>query len=389
MLAIFLLFFGSFLVHRIGFLNRNNVPPAVVGGLLCSTLVAVLGGFGVVDVSFDLTLRDLLLLVFFSTIGLNAKISSLLKGGKVLLLLVAVCSCFLIVQNLVGVAGAFLFGREPMLGLFGGSISLAGGHGTAIAWGKIATERGVEGAAEFGIACATLGIIAGGLLGGPLAGRLVASRGLQPRKEPDIHVDRGGGGKLPVPGNCLSIQDFMGTILALALCISIGNAVNQYLFARHITLPGFLTAMMVGVTITNVIEPFRIHLRHGAIEVLSGVSLQLFLTMSLASMNLLALQDSAFLLVIVMGVQLVLVVLYATRVVFRMMGADYDAAVITGGFLGLMLGATPVAMASMDAVSSRHGHSTKALLVVPLVGAFFIDLVNAGILTGFLHLPFF
>ena len=147
--------------------------------------------------------------------------------------------------------------------------------------------------------------------------------------------------------------------------------------------------MVVGVVIANTIDPLKLHLRHGTIEIVSGLSLRLFLTMSLASMNLLSLLDTALLLVVVIALQTVVVTWYATRVVFRLVGANYDAAVIAGGFMGLMLGATPVAMANMDAVSSRHGHSTKALLVVPLVGAFFIDLVNAGVLTGFLNLPFF
>jgi glutamate:Na+ symporter, ESS family len=388
-LSILVLYLGVFITRRVSFLQKHNIPPSVTGGLICSIVVALLAGLHILQMTFDLELRNLLLLFFFSTIGLNAKLKSLAAGGKALVLLVVICAVYLVIQNVIGVVLAVISGNPPAFGLFGGSVSLAGGHGTAIAWGAVATEEGIEGAAEFGIACATFGLILGGLLGGPIAGWLVSRGKLCPRKEAETRSEA-----LPPPTTKatkyhVSVEDVLNTVLALGLCLALGDAVNRYMFAYQIRLPGFLTAMMVGVVITNVADLFKTELKHDAIDIIGGVSLQLFLVMSLMSMDLLSLADSVGLLVAVITIQALAITFFATQVVFRAMGSDYDAAVITGGFVGLGLGATPVAIASMDAVSSKHGSSAKALVVVPLVGAFFIDLINAGVIGVFLRLPIF
>lgn len=181
----------------------------------------------------------------------------------------------------------------------------------------------------------------------------------------------------------------IGTLLALGLCLALGDAVNEFFNAHKIPLPGFLTAMMVGLVLSNVAAPLKIiKLRKNVIDIVGGVSLQLFLCMSLMSMNLIALADHALLLLLIAVLQVLAILFFVRKVVFRMMGKDYDAAVMCGGFIGMGLGATPVAIASMDAVTTRYGTSWKALLVVPLVGAFFIDLINALTITLFLKLPF-
>jgi ESS family glutamate:Na+ symporter len=389
-LAILVLYLGEFITHRVALLRKNNIPASVTGGLICSSVVALLAGVGVVKLTFNLELRNLLLLIFFSTIGLNAKLRALAKGGKALVMLVIACAVLLILQNAVGVSVATAFGRHPFKGLFGGSISLAGGHGTAIAWGEIAEKDGIPGASEFGIACATFGLILGGLLGGPIAGRLIKRRNLRPEKRVSKRTNASSKQASASPKEYpVSVDDVIDTVFALALCLALGDAVNRYLFAYEIRLPGFLTAMMVGVALTNAADAVKVNLKHNAIDVIGGVSLQLFLTMSLMSVNLLSLADSVGLLLATMVVQGVVIVFFAVWVVFRMMGGNYDAAVITGGLIGLGLGATPVAIASMDAVSKRHGPSIKAFLVVPLVGAFFIDLINAAVIGGFQRLPLF
>lgn len=388
-LAVLVLYLGYFVTRRAAFLRDNNIPVAVTGGFLFSIAAALMAGFDVAQLKFDLELRNLLLLIFFTTIGLNAKFRELAKGGLALVLLVIACGIFLVLQNALGVSIAALLGRDAVFGLFGGSISLAGGHGTAIAWGEVVAGMGISGAAEFGIACATFGLILGGLLGGPIAGRMarkIGSRtaGIQPVRayvaaKPDADGPR---------QHRVTADDIIATVFAIALCLGIGDAVNRFLFDFEIRLPGFLTAMMAGVVITNLVDPLKIELNREGIDLTGNVSLQLFLAMSLMSMDLLSLADSAVLLLVVMAAQVILAVLFATQVVFRLMGRDYDAAVMVGGFFGLGLGATPVAMASMDAVTSRHGPSLKALLVVPLVGAFFIDLINAVTIELFLKLPF-
>ena len=387
-MAILVLYLGRFLKSKSDFLQQNNIPASVIGGVICSVFVSILIGFNVIRLDFDMQLRNVLLLVFFSSIGLTSKFKSLIHGGKELVIFVIACALFLIVQNAVGIVLAKLLGQPPILGLFAGSISFAGGHGTAVGWGETANEMGVLKAAELGMACATFGLILGGLLGGPVASRLIKKNGLsgedsyesvnQQVEEPESR-----------PRKYITIDDVIGSLLAFGLCLALGDFVNQFFSHRDIPLPGFLTAMLVGLLISNVAAPMKvIKLRKNVIEIIGGVCLQLFLCMSLMSMNLIALADSALLLLVVATVQVIAIVLFGTHIVFRMMGKDYDAAVMVSGFIGMGLGATPVAIASMDAVATRHGPSFKALLVVPLVGAFFIDIINAATITGFLRLPF-
>lgn len=383
-LSILVLYLGKLMTNRVSFLVRNNIPASVTGGLICSIIIALLSGFGIVELTFNLDLRNLLLLFFFSTIGLTAKFSALAKGGKALFILVITCAVFLVVQNIVGVSAAAAYGKIPIFGLFGGSIPLAGGHGTAVAWGEVASSKGLIGASEFGIASATFGLILGGFLGGPIAARLIRKHGLTPNNDYNIEVNTIAE---PVKTH-VTIEDVIGTILALGLCLGLGDAVNHYLFSYEIRLPGFLTAMLSGIVITNLADPLKIKLKPIAIDLIGGVSLQLFLVMSLMSMDLLSLADSAILLVVTMTIQSIVITFFAIHIIFRLMGKDYDAAVITGGFVGIGLGATPVGIANMAAVSDEHGPSVKALLIVPLVGGFFIDLINALTIETFLRMPF-
>jgi len=388
-LAILVLYVGTFISRHFPFLRRNNIPESVTGGLICSVLITALAGYEVVDLNFNLDLRNILLLIFFSTIGLNAKLKFLLRGGLALLALTISCGVFLIFQNGIGVAVAKSLGYNPVFGLFGGSIALAGGHGTAVAWGDIMAGTGVEGVAEFGIACATFGLIVGGLFGGPLAGLLIKRHNLQPSEADLEEAEAIQGDSTGVPHHRVTVDDIIFTIFCLAICLGFGDAVNRYLFEYNIRLPGFLTAMLVGVILTNLADTCKIELNHEGIDLIGGVCLQLFLAMSLMSMDLLSLADSFLLLGTTMVFQAVFAMLFGFLVVFRLMGSDYDAAMIVGGFFGLGLGATPVAIANIDAVAKKHGPSVRALLIVPLVGAFFIDIVNAVTIQIFLKLPIF
>ena len=388
-ISILVLYLGYFLKSRINFLNKYSIPVSVAGGFIFSILAALFSGVGILKLSFDLELRSLLLLIFFSTIGLNARISELASGGKAFFLLVIACTICLIFQNIIGISVVTILGKEAHFGLFGGSISLAGGHGTAIAWGEIFVEEGIQGVSEFGIACATMGLVLGGMLGGPLAMKLIDKYDLRPK---NIDVAK----KLKPQENDnapkqhkVSVEAIIDTIFALAICLVIGKMVNGYLFDNEIHLPGFLTAMLVGVILANLTDLMKIEINKGGLNLTGGVCLQLFLAMSLMSMDLLTMADSALLLVLVMFFQLAFSLLFAGFIIFRMMGKDYDAAIVAGGFFGLSIGATPVAMASMDAASKKYGESSKALIVIPLVGAFFIDLINAGIIDIFLRLSIF
>ncbi|MAE67795.1 MAG: sodium/glutamate symporter [Phycisphaeraceae bacterium] len=386
-LAILVLYLGEFITRHVRFLRDNNIPTPVTGGLVCSIAVALISWLGDFSISFDLSLRDTLLLIFFSTIGLGARMRTLVTGGRALVVLVIGCAAFLVVQDITGIAVAMLTDRHPGFGLLGGSISFAGGHGTAIAWGEEATKAGLVGASEFGIACATFGLIFGGLLGGPVAGRLIRRHRLEPRSDEAATPESAKTDDTAMDDDHVHVNDIIGTILALGLCLGFGDTVNRYLFAQDIKLPGFLTAMMVGIVLTNLADPLKFKLSKPAIDLVGGVSLQLFLTMSLMSMDLLSLMESASVLLMIVLAQSLVITCFAVFVVFRIMGRDYDAAVISGGFMGMGLGATPVAIANMDAITRKYGPSTKALLVVPLVGAFFIDIVNAAVIKFFIGLP--
>ena len=374
-------FIGNYLTDRITFLKDNNIPSAVTGGLLCSLLVTAIYVVTDIQITFEMRIRDLMLLVFFTTIGLSAKFSLLREGGKALAILLAVATVFLIFQDVAGVLLAQLMGAHPAYGLFGGSISFAGGYGTAIAWGNIAEEAGLLNAREIGIAFATFGLIAGGLIGGPLGGRLIRKHNLRSAIEPSGEQETG---ELLVKPTQLS--GVLATILILAICVELGDLVNRLLFSRGVTLPGFLTAMMVGIIITNTADALDIKLCRAAIDRASEISLQIFLSISLMSMQLWVLAGAVGPILLVLAAQMLIMTLFTVYIVFWVMGRDYDASVIASGFAGLGLGATPVGIANMNAVTSIYGPSPKAFLVIPLVGAFFIDITNALVIKFFLGL---
>jgi ESS family glutamate:Na+ symporter len=374
MLSILVLYLGMYLNRKIRFLRENFIPPAVTGGLICSAVVAVIYATANLQINFDLQIRNVLLLVFFSTIGLSAKLRTLAAGGKALAILVAVAAVFLVIQDATGIGMALLFDAHPGYGLMAGSISLAGGHGTAIAWGTEADAAGLKAASELGIAFATFGLIAGGLLGGPIAGRLIKRHGLRgpAAGEAPAAADQVVGGDQA--GALFSI---LTAILVLAVCVELGSLVNRLLFAQGVLLPGFLTSMFVGIVITNMADVFKLKINLVTVEKFGEVSLSVFLSMSLMSMHLWTLAGGALPIMVALMAQVLAITFFAVFIVFRVMGRDYDAVIITSGFVGLGLGATPVAIANMDALTSRFGPSTKAFLVVPLVGAFFIDILNA------------
>ena len=381
-------FLGASVNGKVAFLNRYSIPVAVTGGLICSSLAALLYVIADIKITFDMALRDGLLLIFFSTIGLGAKLSLLKEGGKALALLLLVAACFLVIQNVTGVLLIKGMGGHPAYGLFGGSVSFAGGYGTAIAWGGVAEEAGLKMAKEIGIAFATFGLIAGGIIGGPIGEFLINRQKIKPiaedaAKAPLEKISGDDATAVIAP----PISSVLGTILLLAICVEIGDMVNRMLFSSGVTLPGFLTAMMVGIIITNGADLLKIELSDVALERGAELSLQLFLCMSLMSIQLWTLAQAIGPILIVLGAQIVVMTGFATWVVYRVMGRDYDAAVIASGFVGLGLGATPVGIANMNAVTAKYRPSPKAFLVIPLVGAFFIDLVNALVIKFFVALP--
>jgi ESS family glutamate:Na+ symporter len=322
-----------------------------------------------------------LLVYFFITIGINARISDLIAGGRPLLILLLSVSVFLLLQNAVGVGAAALLGGPPAVGVLAGSVSMMGGHGTAVAWAPLFAEQfGIANALEVGAVSATAGLVMASLLGGPLARHLVNRYRLEGQNDdaPEVGVDYR---EAPPP---IDYNAFLQSLLMIHISGVIGILLHQALASTGLTLPLFVPCLVAGMVITNL----RPHLvprlpwssRTPALAVIAEVSLGVFLAMSLMSMQLWALADLAGPLAVILLLQAVLIVAFARFVTFPALGRSYDAAVICAGLIGFGLGATPTAMANMTAVTQRHGASHVAFLVVPLVGAFFIDLVNTVVI---------
>ncbi len=387
-LGIIVLFIGKRLNERIAFLREFSIPEPVTGGLFFSILFGIIYATSGVAVEFSLGARDILLVYFFTTIGINASLKDLLAGGKPLVVLLIITISYMVVQNLTGISVAALFDLPTPVGLLGGTVSLIGGHGTAIAWApRIAEEFGVANAMEIGIACATFGLILASLMGGPIAKFLINRHNLTPDKveTQDVgmpHEERKTG---------IGSLDFLDAILAIHICIILGLLLNEGVKQLGLQLPLFVTCLFAGILVTNSIPKNFTRItgtqwptRTPAIAVIADIALGTFLAMSLMSMQLWTLVDLAGPIFTILAAQFVIAVAINILVVFRAMGSNYDAAVVCSGFGGISLGSTPTAMANMSAVTSRYGASHQAFIIVPLVCAFFIDLANAFLIPFFL-----
>jgi glutamate:Na+ symporter, ESS family len=382
--GIVVLFVGKALNRRFGLLREYSIPEPVTGGLVFATafwLLYVASGYRIV---FDLAARDVLLVYFFTTIGINARVGDLRAGGKPLVMLLAFVAVFVLLQDFLGIVAAAMLGRPAEIGLLAGSVSLVGGHGTAIAWAPAFVGRGIDNALEIGILCATAGLVLASLVGGPVAGFLVKRHGLHgPTAEaPEVGVHYGEA----APG--IDYFSFLRALLAIHVSALLGVVAHEGLSLIGLNLPLFVPCLFAGILLTNLLPqvapriPWPSHT--AALALVAEISLGVFLAMSLMSLQLWALADLAGPLLAVLGLQLALMVAFVLTVVFRVLGSDYDAAVICAGFIGFGLGGTPTAMANMTGVTQRHGASHVAFVVVPLVGAFFIDLLNTFVIRTFL-----
>ncbi|WP_285163807.1 sodium/glutamate symporter [Shewanella goraebulensis] len=390
-IGIIVLFIGRRLNQVVGFLKEFSIPEPVSGGIIFSILFTLIYALFSVEVNFDLMARDVLLVYFFTTIGINASLSDLFKGGKPLVILLVVTIGYMIVQNLTGIGVATLFGQEPIVGLLGGSVSLIGGHGTAIAWApKIQEQFGLTSAMEIGIASATFGLILASLMGGPIAKFLINKHNLKPSAENQAAATQGQETNTPVK---MTSFDFLDALLAIHICIILGFVLNEVISGLGLDLPLFVTCLFAGIVITNLIPKNYPRFsgtawptRTAAIDLIADMSLGTFLAMSLMSMQLWTLVDLAGPIFAILGMQFIVAIMVNLFIVFPTMGKNYDAAVICSGFGGISLGSTPTAMANMSAVSQRYGYSAQAFIIVPLVCAFFIDLANALIIPYFIGL---
>ena len=387
--AILVLLVGRALIAHIGVLRVYSIPEPVVGGLVVALLLTAARAGSGLEATFDLSAQTPLLLTFFSTIGLGADLRTLSKGGRKLVLLLGAVVLALLLQNGLGVAVAMALDLHPQMGILGGSATLSGGHGTGAAYGKLFGEvSNLQGAVEVAMACATFGLVLGGILGGPVAEWLIRRHKLAPNRAALGELGTGSLGadeRRP-----LSPESLIETILILVTCLGIGGLLAEHLTIPGLTLPTFVWCLFTGIVLRNALGLSGLYRIDGpTVELIGTVCLSLFLAMALMSLRLWELVSLALPIFVILAAQSLLVVTLAVTVTFRLMGRDYDAAVIAAGQCGFQLGATPTAIANMQAITTRHGPSPLAFLLVPVIGAFLIDIINALIIQGFLALPWF
>ena len=394
--ATLVLLVGRLMVDRIKFLQDFNIPEPVAGGLLAAVIIYILHVSTGVSFAFDKGLQDSFMLIFFSSIGLSADFSRLKAGGVGLVLFLVVVSAFIVVQNVVGVGLAGALGLDPIIGLVTGSITLTGGHGTAGAWGKVLEEQHhIVGATDLGMASATFGLVLGGLIGGPVARKLVNKMGMKPSAKAAQAHDTADTAIDDVfehahQRRLITANAAVETMALFAACLAFSALmttpeVKSYL-PSWFTLPQFVWALLFGVLLRNFLtSAFKVNMFDRAIDVFGNASLSIFLGIALLNLKLWQLLDLALPMLIILAVQTAIMALYAYFATYRFMGKDYDAAVLAAGHCGFGLGATPTAVANMQSITECFGPSHKAFLIVPLVGAFFVDIINALILSGFVN----
>ncbi|MCG9720484.1 sodium/glutamate symporter [Shewanella sp. Isolate7] len=390
LVAILVLFIGHSVNRHVAAFRKYNIPEPIVGGLLVAAVITVLHSYNI-SLEFSLSMQNTLMLMFFSSVGLAASYKLLMKGGTKVFLFLAIASLYIIIQNAVGVSMATALGLEPLMGLIAGSITLSGGHGTGAAWAQTFSEQYGINTLELAMAAATFGLVMGGIIGGPVAQRLINKNGLvsaygvggnHHKDHPDlVTYDQ-------LEEDRVTAKSILEVLFILLLCVAgakwFGSLVD-YLDIGWLKMPEFVYALFFGVVITNITEVSRgFKINRESVDVLGTVSLALFLAMALMNLKLWEIFDLAVPLLIILLVQTAVLALFAYWVTFKLMGANYDAAVMAGGHCGFGLGATPTAVMNMGALVSRTGPSPQAFMVVPIVGAFFIDIVNAIILQGYL-----
>ncbi|MBE1555797.1 sodium/glutamate symporter [Sporosarcina limicola] len=382
-LAVALLTLGMVLVKKVGFLQKFCIPAPVVGGLLFAALATVLKSLGWVEFLLDTSLQSLFMITFFTTIGLGASFKLIKLGGKLLVIYWLACGFLALIQNTIGVSMAYLFDLHPLIGMMAGAVSMEGGHGGATAFGETIEGLGINSALSIGVAAATFGLVAGGLIGGPTVKYLITKHNLKP-----TDIDDGIGSPVGETEKQIQTDSFFTQILLITFCMALGTYLGGlFSSATGFVLPGYVGAMFVAVIVRNIVDkinPNTIDMK--SIGLISDVSLGVFLSMALMSIKLWEIVDLALPLLAIVFVQVIFIVLFGVFVLFRLLGKNYDAAIMVAGFTGHGLGATPNAMANMAAVTERYGPSRQAFLIVPIVGAFLIDVFSIPIIIATINL---
>lgn len=382
-IAIVILLVGDFLKKRISVLERFFIPEPVIGGVLFSIILLIGHNTNLFNFTFDGTLKVFLMVSFYATIGFLASFELLKKGG-VGVALFLVCAIILVtIQDVVGVSLAKMFGLHPYIGLAAGSVPLTGGHGTSGAFGPILEQAGATGAMSVAMASATFGLVAGCLIGGPIAKKLIEKHKLHGPTEESVLNENVSNG---VVEHKITEQTLTHAVVAIGLAVGCGVWIPAFSKAHGLALPIYLGPMIIAAVIRNVMDASKKKLPLKEISAIGNIALALFLAMALMSMKLWQLADLALPLIVILLVQTFIMGIFAYFITFNVMGKDYDAAVIACGHCGFGMGATPNAMANMESFTKANGPSIKAFFVIPLVGSLFIDFFNAFVITSFMNI---
>ena len=383
-LAIILYLLGSGIKAKVGLFQKYYIPAPVIGGTLFSIIMLIGHNMGLFTFTFDGNLKNFFMVVFFTSVGFLASVSALKKGGIATLLFLAAAAVLCVVQDGVGIALAKVFGLNPGIGLAAGSIPLTGGHGTSGAFGPYLEERGVSGATVVAIASATYGLVAGCLLGGPIAKRLKDKHNLICKESNTKDAQQQAENEETLAQKAtMTEKSFFKAACMIGISMGIGGLITPLIKKAGLSLPAYLIPMLIAAIMRNVVDKTESKTPIDEIGIIGSVCLSFFLAIALMSMKLWELADLAIPLIVILLVQTVVMGLFAYFVTFNIMGRDYDAAVMATGHCGFGMGATPNAIANMEAFTSVNGFSTKAFLAVPLVGSLFIDFVNAFIIQTF------
>ena len=389
-LAIVLCLFGNFIKNKFSIFNKVCIPTPVIGGLFFSLLIFILRKFGVLEITMDTSLMPYFLSIFFISVGFCINIFSAKGGGKLLFLYWLLCAILGLCQNLIAVFSSKLLHIKPLLGFMCGSVSMEGGHGYSLAFGKTIESLGIENACAIGIAAATLGLITGGLLGGPVGRFLIYKYDLKPLKG-GSRLFKNNKNQNTIKTNKPKFQFtpivFLENILILLLIMNISFFVSNIIYIKtNILIPNIVIGMLLSVIINNFnIKKQVFDFSWDLFDFIQNISLDIFLTMALMSIDLYALSSLLGPILIIVFFQVLFVLIYGVFICFRVLGKDYDAAIMISGLIGHTLGATPNALANMSTLTSKYGKSETAFLIVPMVGAFLLDAFSMPCILFFIN----
>ncbi|CEO04961.1 sodium/glutamate symporter [[Clostridium] sordellii] len=388
------LIIGSFIKERVNIFKKYCIPAPVVGGFSFAIISFLLRKSNLLYINFDTTLQNILMTAFFTTVGFTASISILKKGGSKVLKFLVVAVLLVLTQNVVGVLSAKVIGVNSLLGLIAGSVSMTGGHGASGAFGPVIESSGLNGALSISMACATFGLVSGSIIGGPLGKRLIEKYNLS---SDECESDRNNNIlelSLEGDGTCLGITKgelseikLTNSVIQIVVAMGLGTIISSIFSLLKITIPEYIGAMVIAAIMRNFSDIKGIwETSEKELSTIGSICLSLFLSMAMCSLKLWELIDLAIPIIILLGVQTIVMILFAYFITFKVMGKDYTAAILAAGHCGFGMGATPNGIANMESITSKYGPSTNAFFILPLVGALFIEFFNSATITTFINL---